>query len=622
MQYRSEIDGLRALAVLPVILFHAGVELFNGGFVGVDIFFVISGYLITSIILWEINQKKFSVINFYERRARRILPALFFVIAVSTVFSFLIFSPFQLKNYFDSTFAASTYWSNIYFWRNTNYFSGQADLQPLLHTWSLSVEEQYYLIYPFFLLLFWRLGKGKIVVMLAMAFVLSMAVSQWAVDSYPHAAFYLLVTRGWEILIGVFVAFYLYGKKDECNANAVNQLVSIVGLTLIAYSVFAFGPDTPFPGVYALVPTIGTALVILFAVTGTIVNSFLRFRVFVGIGLISYAAYLWHQPVLAFTRHLSIEPSSLNFGFSAATLVLVLSLVSYRYVETPFRKKGVVSSRTLWRLVAASVLVVVVLSVATHYTDGFKNRFDSSTHTLLEDIEESGEYIPEMFNSLRNKTFGNEFPLEKNVVLIGDSLAMDVANALHLGGYLESTNLAVHHISGRCGNLYINYSLTDNLDRTDMGRCEREGWYTDQLLQLISEADEIWLSSTWKKWQLGYLEESLRNLNRDFSARVTLFGTKKFWDGSKTFSEIMDVYEEGALVPLPDSVMSTNNELRRIATATDIRFIDVLALLCDDSSDCDLKSHESDSLITVDGGHLTKSGAQRLADRLPISLFR
>jgi peptidoglycan/LPS O-acetylase OafA/YrhL len=256
-------------------LFHAGVELFDGGFVGVDVFFVISGYLITSIILREIDEGKFSLTNFYERRARRILPALFFVILVTTIFGLLILSPSQLENYSDSALATSTYWSNIYFWRNINYFGGSSELAPLLHTWSLSIEEQYYVIYPFFLLLFWRLGKRNILAILTVAFVISLATSQWATSSYPHASFYLLLTRGWEILAGAFIAFYLQNRRRKRDANAARQLASMAGLGLITYSVFAFGPGTPFPGAYTLVPTIGTALIVLFAVNGTLVNALL-----------------------------------------------------------------------------------------------------------------------------------------------------------------------------------------------------------------------------------------------------------------------------------------------------------------------------------------------------------
>jgi peptidoglycan/LPS O-acetylase OafA/YrhL len=622
LRYRAEIDGLRALAVVPVILFHMGFEIFSGGYVGVDVFFVISGFLITTIILREMGDGTFSITSFYERRARRILPALFFVIIVSTVFSFLILSPAQLQNYFDSVIATSTYWSNIYFWQNLNYFSGSADLQPLLHTWSLSIEEQYYVIYPFFLLLCWRLGKTSILVILVVVFIVSFGIAQWGSNNYPHANFYLLVTRGWELLVGAFVAFYLSKNSTVRETNLTAQIASLIGILLVMFSVFYFGRDTPFPSAYTLVPTIGTALIILFAIDGTLVNSLLRIRFLVIIGLASYSAYLWHQPILAFSRHLGISTTDVGTIFAVGTLIIALSFISYRYVETPFRNKLVVSSHMLWLASAGSVIAFIILSVATHSNDGFKGRYAASSQSFLGDIEASSEYIPKVFDSLRNIGFSEETPSRQKVILIGDSFTMDMANSLKSGGRLESINLAVHHISARCGNLYLDYSLYDEIDKDDRGRCDREGWYSDDAIRLMNEADDIWLVSHWQDWQLKYLEESLRNLRLDFTAEVTLFGTKKFWDDEGTFSGILEKYESGGITTLPTEPRTINSELGRISASTGTLFVDQLSLLCGESQICDLNTPESNSLISVDGGHLTKSGAARLADRLPGSLFR
>ena len=209
MKYRAEIDGLRALAVLPVILFHAGFELFGGGFIGVDVFFVISGYLITTIIISEMGEGKFSIVNFYERRARRILPALFFVMAVCIPFAWMWLSPFDLRNFGQSLVAVSTFSSNILFWLESGYFDTASELKPLLHTWSLAVEEQYYIIFPLFLIATWQFGHIWILALLSLIFLVSLGIAQWSAVNAPSAAFYLLPARGWELLIGVFAAFYL-----------------------------------------------------------------------------------------------------------------------------------------------------------------------------------------------------------------------------------------------------------------------------------------------------------------------------------------------------------------------------------------------------------------------------
>jgi peptidoglycan/LPS O-acetylase OafA/YrhL len=274
MQYRREIDGLRALAVLPVLLFHAGFQSFGGGYVGVDIFFVISGYLITSIIINELHSGTFSILKFYERRARRILPALFLVMLTCLPFAWWWMSPTGLHDFSKSVVAVSLFLSNILFWKETGYFATANELKPLLHTWSLAVEEQYYVLFPLFLMLAWRFGKRWIMGVLLLAALASLVLSEWALTRYASAPFYLLPTRGWELLIGALAAFHLFLKRDTDEKPtylefAVFQATSLLGLLLIIYAVFAYDKFTLFPGVNALLPTIGTVLIVLIANTQT-----------------------------------------------------------------------------------------------------------------------------------------------------------------------------------------------------------------------------------------------------------------------------------------------------------------------------------------------------------------
>lgn len=377
MDYRREIDGLRALAVLPVILFHAGFDLFSGGFVGVDVFFVISGYLITKIILSELEQEKFSILNFYERRARRILPALFLVMLVCIPFAWFWLYPSDMKDFAQSLVAVSTFSSNILFWRESGYFDTAAELKPLLHTWSLAVEEQYYVLFPIFLMLFWRLGMRWILMLLGVVFITSIATAQWAAYAQPAAAFYLLPTRTWELLIGAFAAFYLSKTNGRTNlARSVSEVGGWLGIALILFAVFFYSHATPFPGFYALVPTIGTVLVILFATQQTTVGKFVGNKVFVGLGLISYSAYLWHQPLFAFAKQRSlVEPSQLTF-ITLSVLALVLAYFSWRYVETPFRKKDLVSRSKIFYGALLGTLFFISVGVIGHISDGFKERFE------------------------------------------------------------------------------------------------------------------------------------------------------------------------------------------------------------------------------------------------------
>ena len=334
LKYRAEIDGLRALAVVPVILFHAGFEFFSGGYVGVDVFFVISGYLITSILIEEIEHNRFSIKTFYERRARRILPALFFVTLACVPFAWMWMIPLQMKDFAQSLIAVSLFASNMLFWLESGYFAPAAEEKPLLHTWSLAVEEQYYLLFPIFLLFAWRFGRKRVFWIFFVLAALSLALSEWGWRNMATANFYLAPTRVWELFAGSIAAFIV----QQRGIKASNTL-SLLGLAAIIYAIFVYDAKTPFPSLYALVPVIGVVLLILFATKETITAKILSTKIFVATGLISYSAYLWHQPIFAFARiRLSSEPSN-GIKISLIVLSIGLAIFSWRYVERPFRLK-------------------------------------------------------------------------------------------------------------------------------------------------------------------------------------------------------------------------------------------------------------------------------------------
>jgi peptidoglycan/LPS O-acetylase OafA/YrhL len=390
MNYRREIDGLRALAVLPVILFHAGFEAFSGGFVGVDVFFVISGYLITTIIQNDIEAGEFSLVRFYERRARRILPALFFVMIVCIPIAWLWLMPSDMKAFSESLIAVSLFTSNILFWSETGYFATAAEFKPLLHTWSLAVEEQYYVLFPLFMMITWRFGKKWVVGLLAAVAIISLGVAQWGALNNPSAAFFLLPTRGWELLIGAFIAFY-FGQKHQSAGhvfqnNNINQSLSLAGLMLIGVAVFAFDKTTPFPSLYALIPTIGTALIILFAYPQTFVGQLLGNKVFVGIGLVSYSAYLWHQPLFAFARHESLSEPSASLLVSLAVVAFLLAYGSWRFVERPFRNRHSISSKKIFTFGLAGSILFLTVGVAGH-KGAIKTNFEFNHPTLVNAME-------------------------------------------------------------------------------------------------------------------------------------------------------------------------------------------------------------------------------------------
>lgn len=414
MKYRREIDGLRALAVVPVILFHAGFQTFSGGFVGVDVFFVISGYLITTIILAELEKGQFSIINFYERRARRILPALFFVMFVCLLFAWFWLLPNDMKDFSRSLVAVSAFTSNVLFWLTSGYFDTATQLKPLLHTWSLAVEEQYYVFFPVFLMLTWHLGMRWIIGLLSAFFLTSLALAHWGSVAEPIATFYLLPSRGWELLVGAFLAFYLAKGKEKVPAKQFSEVGGFVGITLILYSIFVFDKQTPFPSLYALVPTLGTGLIILCARHNTFIGRVLGNKVFVGIGLISYSAYLWHHPLFAFAKHRSLdEPSKLLLAVLAFTTV-IFAYFSWKYVETPFRSKKRFSRKQVFLYGVSGSILFVAIGLAGHFTKGFPQRFDENLASIIKGFDDKNPRQSECFYS------GSNYPHPKDSCVLGN----------------------------------------------------------------------------------------------------------------------------------------------------------------------------------------------------------
>lgn len=375
MDYRREIDGLRALAVVPVVLFHAGSPIPGGGYVGVDVFFVISGYLITSIILADLKCGRFSILNFYERRARRILPALFVLVLVCFPVAWLCLLPDDMQDFTQSLAAVSLFISNLLFLQESGYFDAAAELKPLLHTWSLAVEEQYYLIFPAVLVLVWRLQRKWVFPLLASIAASSLLLAQWASHNHPEAAFYLLPTRAWELMAGGLAALHHSRHPKAHPRRNFREVGSGLGILLILYAMTAYDRRLPFPN-FALLPVCGAVLVILLADKDTLVGKFLGLRIMVGIGLVSYSAYLWHHPLFAFARHASTpEPGAALVSLLAAASFGVAYL-SWRFIETPFRSRVQFSRRQILLYSIVGSFCILWIGLAGHFSGGFIGRFD------------------------------------------------------------------------------------------------------------------------------------------------------------------------------------------------------------------------------------------------------
>lgn len=443
-KYRPEIDGLRALAVLAVLFYHVGLG-FPGGYIGVDIFFVISGYLITSLIIKEIQEDRFSFTQFYERRIRRIFPASALMVLGTVVMGWFLLLPSDFIGLGKSVVSQTFFSSNIYFWRNTNYFAESAELQPLLHTWSLAVEEQFYMIMP---LLLWGLlkllkirGRAKLISILGFVFIASLLCSIYTLPKMPAFTFYLLPTRAWELLLGSLVA--LIPALPLLKVRAMRELLVTLGVLGMVLPCFFYTKDTLFPGLYAIPPCLGTALFIIGASpqpNGTLpfAAKIFTWRPVIFIGLISYSLYLWHWPLVAFSKYWALEEFSIAYKWGIVVLSFILGIASWRFVETPFRKKTIASGRKLSFSYALSTSVLfIIIGALLIFMNGFTWRYSEKVfaydNAKADALHKNRISLPvnlEVAESGNFPSFGKSNSKNIDVLVWGDSHARSTLPAV------------------------------------------------------------------------------------------------------------------------------------------------------------------------------------------------
>lgn len=440
--YRADIDGLRALAIVPVVLFHAGVELFRGGFVGVDVFFVISGFLITTGLLQDS-----SITRFYERRLRRILPALTTMMTISTVAALVLLLPGDLLAFGKSMGSALLFGSNVYFWRQSGYFATITETWPLLHTWSLGVEEQFYIFFPLCILVLGRWRRRVLPIAIVAMMIASFWAAQFLVGNMKGVmAFYLMPSRAWELLTGSLLAT---GIIPAVRNRVIGAVAALAGVAMIVYSVLAYSATTPFPGLSAIPPVLGSALIIWAGQKGehglspVLGAAPLRF-----IGLISYSLYLWHWPIFAFVRYAYIDPITPVIATVAVAASVGAAYLSWRYVERPFRHLN--SRARIWGWSAAAGAVMALASLALIVGNGFPQRFSPAIVALNADQDDSWRCGPSSFVRLGAYyacaiDLPSRDPRKADVILWGDS---------HAQMYVPALRAALHGRSAVLVNAY------------------------------------------------------------------------------------------------------------------------------------------------------------------------
>ncbi|MDP8985379.1 MAG: acyltransferase [Pseudomonadota bacterium] len=615
--YRPDIDGLRAVAVLPVVAYHAGIHLVRGGFVGVDIFFVISGYLITQVLSSEIQSGRFSILRFYERRIRRILPALVVMLLATSLLGLMYCAPSELIDLSKSTIAAALSVSNIYFWLNAGYFDSPALAKPLLHTWSLAVEEQFYIVWPVFLILAHRYFKRRVVLITVVIGLISFAASAIGAFNDPNSTFYLVHTRIWELALGGALAL---GAVPTRLGAGIRNLLSAVGLVLIVGSVFMIDSSLPFPGILAVPPCLGAALIILAGGDGTtVVGETLSWRPLRVIGLISYSLYLWHWPLTVFQKNYAVLGGGVSERANKCLIIgvsMLMAFISWKFIEQPFRTgKFRPSEASLLRWAAIGIGVVLVSGAVGWAGAGFPGRFSSRELQIASYLRYDGA---KLFRDGRCFLSGraDETRLapecllldatRKNYLLLGDS------HAAQLWSGLNSTFTDINFLQATSSDCFptVEHSLTES------SRCTRI--VDDVFFRFLTtnHVDRVVLVARWKTDLTDEVSSTLKWMKRR-GIPVTLVGPTVVYD--LPYPQLLINASRKNDPSLPDrywdrSLEALDHKMSMLSAEGGVEYISLLDLMCSKNS-CTASDRDGMPLIS-DREHLTADGALLVAGKL------
>jgi peptidoglycan/LPS O-acetylase OafA/YrhL len=621
-KYRADVDGLRAIAVLSVLLFHDGVTALSGGYVGVDVFFVISGFVITTKLVEEIDERKFSISNFYTRRIRRILPALIAVILASWAAALVFFLPDAMNDFSQSVIATATFLSNMFFWKNSGYFDPAALDRPLLHTWSLAIEEQFYIVIPVALYFVVTYARRWAFAIFALTAIASLSLSIFMTDRAPTANFFVLPTRAWELLLGVLVAL---APWVPIGHRGLREAIALAAFGSIAFAVLTYTSGTPFPGIAAFVPTFGTAVLIYLGKNGqeSVIASGLSLRPMVGIGLISYSLYLVHWPIIVFARYVLLR-NLVGWEIGAAiALAFVLAYGSYRFIERPFRRpRRPISQKQLFTSTAAVLAGMSALGIIGVWTGGaaFLHPHFAQVAEAMEKESDSGPDLwltKRCFLEAQNPSdWAGDICVRtqgatRNALLWGDSFA-----AQYIPGLIENQRKLTHNI--------IEYTFAGCppvLSYRSYARPTCQD-FNAQVFQVAARyhVDAIVLSARWDELRdrgLAGLSDTIRRLEAK-GYKVYVLGQSPMF----TFDVKVLDYRRAGEVPAGDARWFLNfsrkqNEALRAASAQ-ADFIDPLPAFCDENL-CTYKDPQG--LLFADYGHFTPLGSD-LAVRSYFPLYR
>lgn len=578
MEFRQDINGLRALAVLPVIFFHSGVKLFSGGFLGVDVFFAISGFIITLNILKNKKENTFCILSFYNKRARRILPALLVTLGLTSILAFIYMLPYELKNYGQSLVATSLASNNILLYVTSGYWSLAAEYKPLYHTWSLGIEEQYYLVTPIlFALLLTK--KIKLFIIMALILVISLA-SSWVIKN-EEFNFLIITSRFWELGFGTMLAVYV----SQGGGRVKSDIISCFGLLLILCSYVNPYLILQNRSLVSVIPVLGVLIMITFTRENGKITRLLTVKPLAIIGLASFSIYLIHQPILACLRLASEERVSSFKQVSFALGAVPLGILMWKYVETPFRNKMIVSNKLFYRIALPLIVFFILLGTYLHKTYGMQENKIFSKYSYGNNPQ---AYADKPYYLLKN-----EFSSKKSKMLIvGNSFARDFLNALMENKATDGYE--VIYLKDYYADINISRGLLKKADVvifvSSSGMANRvcdEAALVKASLKLKSEI------ATYAKGKFFYVGTKNFGLNNNFVRRMN-------WDSTLDH-----------MVPISKSAIIANKIEKNIFQSN---YIDLISLLSE--GDKIRLFTDEHRFISFDTDHITKEGAIYLGKKI------
>ena len=626
-QYKPEIDGLRAIAVLAVVLFHLEYKWIPGGFVGVDVFFVISGYLITRLLLKEVRAGDFSFGQFYLRRLRRLGPALMATLLLTFGAAYFYLTPDHFHRFSGALISSVFSVSNLFFWAESGYFDATAELKPLLHTWSLSVEEQFYLIWPALIVLLAGRGRARwlLPVVIALLSALSLYGALVFTSFEPSASFFLMPFRVYEFGLGAGLAML----PALIRSNLVREVLCLLGLLMIVYSALVFDKFTPFPDIYALLPCMGAALLIAGG-SARYLGTMLRNPLSVWIGKISYSLYLVHWPIVVMYKHITFEDVVVGKTRIALLVLTMFAAVALYYgVEKRFRLAGHAKAQGSRFRQLAWLALPLALSLGSAHAlmhDGWSGRFDKEVVDAIGNIEEK-QLIRRRFidseGAMSNLPFDTD--ANKRVLVMGDSHATDMFNALYLN-VADDKRLSVRRleIDDVCLYLFAEPARQnhDTLSAAEVARCGKQ-YNAVQASSLLSSVDKIVLSTRWERTSLPYLGDFTAFLQSRGNAasvpQIIVMGrTAEFKNVPSLILKngLTDKTEQQLAEARFDELDEFNAELQQQAQSLHLGFVDKLPFLCSESGERCTAVDEAGKVLYTDYGHWTMEGATLFGQRM------